>query len=292
MLYSADALRSYDLRSTDGVLGKIEDFYFDDRFWAVRYLVVETDGWLVQRRVLISPRAVVAVDIHSDTIATKLTKAQIAASPAPDEHAPVSRQFEIAYNEFYEYSPYWIGPLAWGANGAPRPPEDAAPLEERESWDSHLYSARDLTGFTRYRVAAKDGHVGHVADLILSDGGLGDPLSGGQHAGLVARQARAGTAAVDEGLLGGRHAHRGPDPGGHQIGAGVRGRRSYRPGVRGQALRPLLPAGVLDGRRGLLRPSRDGHRRTLIRAARPRPSWRTHAETHANAAHRLQSPLR
>jgi uncharacterized protein YrrD len=170
MLYSADALRSYDLRSTEGVLGRIEDFYFDERFWAVRYLVVESDGWLVQRRALVSPRAVIAVDIHSDTIATKLTKAQIAASPAPDEHAPVSRQFEIAYNEFYEYSPYWIGPLAWGAHSAPRPPEDAAPLEERESWDSHLYSARDLTGFTRYRVAAKDGHVGHVADLILSDG--------------------------------------------------------------------------------------------------------------------------
>ena len=180
MLYSADALRSYDLRSTDGVLGRIDDFYFDDRFWAVRYLVVETEGWLLQKHVLVSPRAVVAVDIHTDTIATKLTKAQIEASPSPDEHAPVSRQFEIAYNEFYEYSPYWIGPLAWGANSAPRLPQDAAPLEERESWDSHLYSARDLTGFTRYRVrtapaapehvvTAKDGHVGHVADLIISD---------------------------------------------------------------------------------------------------------------------------
>jgi uncharacterized protein YrrD len=169
MLHRADELRSYRLRSIDGDLGKIDDLYFDDRFWAVRYLVIESGGLLDQRHVLVSPRAVLAVDIHSDTIATKLSKAELAAGPTPDEHAPVSRQFEIAYNEFYGYSPYWIGPLAWGANSAPRPPEDAAPLEERESWDGHLYSERELTGFTRYRVAAKDGQVGHVSDLIVSD---------------------------------------------------------------------------------------------------------------------------
>lgn len=170
MLYLGDELRRYELRSVGESLGKIEDFYFDDRFWTIRYLVIDTGGWLVERRVLVSPRAVVAVDMHSDTIATKLTKAQLEAGPSPDEHAPVSRQFEIAYNEYYDYSPYWIGPLAWGAYGAPLLPEDAAPQEERKSWDSHLYSARDLTGFTRYRVIARDGHVGHVSDLVISDG--------------------------------------------------------------------------------------------------------------------------
>ena len=170
MFHSANELRKYEIRSIEGELGRIDDLYFDDRFWAVRYLVVETSGWLIERRALVSPRAVMAVDVHSDTIATKLTKAQLEKSPAPDAHAPVSRQFEIAYDEFYEYSPYWIGPLAWGAYSAPRPPEDAAPLEERESWDSHLYSARDITGFTRYRVEANDGQVGHVSDLIVSDG--------------------------------------------------------------------------------------------------------------------------
>ncbi len=169
MFHSASELRNRDLRSTEGELGKIEDFYFDDRFWAVRYLVIETSGWLIQHQVLVSPWAVAAVDVRSDTVNIKLTKDQLEKSPSPDEHAPVSRQFEIAYNEFFEYSPYWIGPLAWGAYSAPRPPEDAAPLEERKSWDSHLYSARDLTGFTRYRVEATDGQVGHVSDVIVSD---------------------------------------------------------------------------------------------------------------------------
>jgi uncharacterized protein YrrD len=169
MLHKAEELGTYKLRSSDGELGKIEDLYFDDRFWTVRYLVVDSGGWLVQRRVLVSPRAVVGVDRENKTIASELTKAQVEKSPLPDEHPPVSRQFEIAYNEYYDYSPYWVGPFARGTLTAPLPAEDAARLEERDSWDSHLYSAKDLSGFARYAVTATDGDVGHVADLIVSD---------------------------------------------------------------------------------------------------------------------------
>jgi uncharacterized protein YrrD len=169
MLHRAAELRRFSLRSDDAVLGTIEDLYLDDRFWTVRYLVVDTAGWLVQQRVLVSPRAIVAVDADNEAIDTELTMDQVAASPTPDEHAPVSRQFEIAYHKYFDYSPYWIGPLAWGANSAPRPPEDAAPLEEDEQWDSHLYSAKEIAGFDGYKVVATDGEAGHVADLIVAD---------------------------------------------------------------------------------------------------------------------------
>ena len=166
MLRTTDELRGYTLVSGEEKLAKLEDLYFDDQFWTVRYLLVDTGGWLVQRQVLVSPRAVLMVDGLNETIATDLTKAQIKDGPAPDEHAPVDRQFEIAYNEYYGYSPYWVGPLAWGANSAPRPPEDAAPLEERASWDSHLFSVRNVTG---YAVAGRDGDVGHVSEVLVDD---------------------------------------------------------------------------------------------------------------------------
>lgn len=171
MLYNAEELRKYTLRSIDADLGKVEDLYFDDRSWTVRYLVVDTGGWLVQTRVLISPVAVDGVDQESKSVATGLTKAQVEKSPRPDEHAPVSRQFEIAYNEFYGYSPYWIGPLGQGAYTPVIPPQDAAPLEERESWDPNLYSVRDISGFSGYTVAASDGDIGHLADVVVSDDG-------------------------------------------------------------------------------------------------------------------------
>jgi hypothetical protein len=59
--------------------------------------------------------------------------------------------------------------LAWGGYSAPRPPEDAAPLEERVAWDSHLFSVKDLSGFTKYSVEATDGDVGHVTDVLVDD---------------------------------------------------------------------------------------------------------------------------
>jgi hypothetical protein len=169
MLHRAEELRAYDLRSSDGQLGRIEDLYFDDRFWTVRYLVIDTGGWLIQHRVLISPRAVLGVDREKQTISTNLTREQVDKSPNPDEHPPVSRQFEIAYNEYYGYSPYWVGPFAWGSLTAPLPPAAAAQVEERESWDPHLYSVKDMSGFGGYTVGASDGDIGHISDVAVSD---------------------------------------------------------------------------------------------------------------------------
>lgn len=169
MLRTDHDLFGYALVSDGEKIGKLEDFYVDDRFWTVRYLAIDSGGWLVQHRTLISPRSVMEVDGLNETITTDLTKTQIEQSPTPDERAAVDRQFEMAYNEYYEYSPYWIGPLAWGAYSAPRPPEDAAPLEERALWDSHLFSVQDLAGFANYTVKAADGDVGHVTGVMVDD---------------------------------------------------------------------------------------------------------------------------
>lgn len=51
-------MEGYTIGATDGVVGRVKDFYFDDEAWVVRYLVVETGEWLARRRVLISPIAI------------------------------------------------------------------------------------------------------------------------------------------------------------------------------------------------------------------------------------------
>jgi uncharacterized protein YrrD len=38
------------LDATDGEIGKVEDFYFDDQNWTVRYLIVKTGTWLSELR--------------------------------------------------------------------------------------------------------------------------------------------------------------------------------------------------------------------------------------------------
>jgi len=52
------SMENYAIAATDGVIGHVKDFYFDDAAWVVRYLVVETGDWLAHRKVLVSPISV------------------------------------------------------------------------------------------------------------------------------------------------------------------------------------------------------------------------------------------
>ena len=54
MLIKAKALKGYSLAGLDGDIGSISEFFFDDRYWAIRYLVANTGTWLTGRKVLLS----------------------------------------------------------------------------------------------------------------------------------------------------------------------------------------------------------------------------------------------
>ena len=55
MLNKVKTLTGYKLNSRDSEIGKVKEFYFDDHFWTICYLVAETGDWLTGRQVLISP---------------------------------------------------------------------------------------------------------------------------------------------------------------------------------------------------------------------------------------------
>ena len=48
ILIKAKTLKGYQLESLDGEIGKVEEFYFDDHHWTIRYLVADTGNWLSQ----------------------------------------------------------------------------------------------------------------------------------------------------------------------------------------------------------------------------------------------------
>jgi hypothetical protein len=50
--------RRRDRQGTDGEIGTLEDFYFEEAGWNVRYLLVDTGSWFDGKRVLLSPSAV------------------------------------------------------------------------------------------------------------------------------------------------------------------------------------------------------------------------------------------
>lgn len=110
MLRNAGHLKGLTIRATDGDMGEVEDFYFDDETWAIRYLTVKTGGWLEGREVLISPISILQADWQAKVLDVMLTKKQVSDSPNIDAHLPVSRQHEADFRDFYGYPTYWEGP--------------------------------------------------------------------------------------------------------------------------------------------------------------------------------------
>ena len=108
MLTKTTNLKGFEIRATDGELGTVNEFYFDDDTWAIRYLTVETGGWLGGREVLISPISVAYTDWQTKRLNVALTKKQVENSPNIDTHRPVSRQQEAAYLGYYGYPYYWF----------------------------------------------------------------------------------------------------------------------------------------------------------------------------------------
>jgi len=168
MLIKIKALKDYTLDSLDGEIGKVKEFYFDDRHWTIRYLVADTGHWLTERQVLLSPYALVSVNIGTQNITVNLTKKQIEGSPSLNSDMPVSRQFEAAYFGYYQWPKYWDGPHMWGANpGMMRVGEvNKSEVPVAEVWDPNLRSTLEVNG---YHIHAEDGEIGHVEDFIIDD---------------------------------------------------------------------------------------------------------------------------
>ena len=73
MLRSTEELRGYAVRATDGDIGKVHGFYFDDRVWTIRYLVLDTGNWFEGRRVLLPTAALGMPDWAKQVFPVSLT---------------------------------------------------------------------------------------------------------------------------------------------------------------------------------------------------------------------------
>lgn len=172
MLRSIKQLYGDRLVATDGEIGHVKDFYFDDRNWVIRYLVVDTGPWLTGRLVLISPHAFGNFYEDARRLVVNLTRLQIENSPAIESHKPVSRQFEEEYHRYYGWPSYWEGGGVWGAGGFPLgTPPRAIPTTEKsgassDGNDPHLRSTRAVRG---YHIRTSEGPIGHVIDFLIDD---------------------------------------------------------------------------------------------------------------------------
>src|SRR5262245_59472240 len=104
MLRGISTLRGLTVGAIDGEIGRVYDVYFDARHWTVRYFVVDTGTWLSGQRVLVSPMSLGSAGVVGDQLKVELSKAQIEEAPSWDTDKPVSRQQEIAYARYYDFT--------------------------------------------------------------------------------------------------------------------------------------------------------------------------------------------
>jgi uncharacterized protein YrrD len=172
MQRNINSLIGFRMQATDGEIGKVEEFYFDDQSWFIRYLILKTGDWLSGREALISPEALIKGAWKTHSFPVNLTKEQISNSPDINTAKPVSRQQEIELHGYYPWQPYWgSGFYAGGlwdlSNSAPVVDQESLrEVDDRSDNDLHLRSTNEVKG---YHIHATDGDIGHVSDFIIDD---------------------------------------------------------------------------------------------------------------------------
>ena len=176
MLRSVKDLHGFEVISTDGAVGTVDEVYFDDDKWTIRHLVIDSGGWLSGRKVLISPHAVVVANWSDHVVRVDLTPREIENSPGIDADKQVSRQHEIQMYDYYGYPYYWTGPFLWGyaalpSLAAPRPIDPVGRKmrtrveQERARADPQLRTSKQVIG---YDMQATDDEIGHVEDFLFN----------------------------------------------------------------------------------------------------------------------------
>lgn len=156
MLYCLRKHLDCKVHATDGFIGEVVDFYFDDSLWVLRYLVLDIGTFVHGRKVLISPVAVAGFDATSRIVLLQHSIEEIKNSPDIDLDKPVYRQLEEQLVNYYSWVTHWV-PQA----DLPEPEAQPAP-----TGDSHL---RSMNNVCKYEVMGYDGRIGSISDFVMDN---------------------------------------------------------------------------------------------------------------------------
>lgn len=163
-------IKGFNLKGPNGNIGTCQDALFDDQAWTVRYVDVDTGGWLSERRVLLSPISLGAPSWEKGEIYTELTGDQIESSPKLDSQSPISKEWEDSFFKFHGWPYYGVGMHMWGLTHYPDESElkkihSASPTSDiHKNTNQTIRSASELR---EYEVSARDGEVGRIKDFVF-----------------------------------------------------------------------------------------------------------------------------
>src|SRR6185312_14107445 len=130
MLFAVSGLIGCEVKASDGDIGAVNDFLFDDRTWTIRWMAVDTSHWLPGRKAFIHPSAIAPLELppkpalpmmsRGDTLelSINLTRTQIEAGPLAREGEPVTGDMQTLLYDYYGWDPNW-GATHFGAGALP-----------------------------------------------------------------------------------------------------------------------------------------------------------------------------
>ena len=191
-------INGYAIAASDGRLGTVSDFLFDDASWLIRWLAADTSYLALRSQGPAAPPVRGQLDPKGCEFSIKLTMQQVKGTAL--RYRNRSARVSVADGDQYlrllrggprigvpaftwAASAMWAAPgechLPWGLGGARR----KLPSTVRNDEDPHLRSIGTVSG---YRIHANDGEIGHVEDFLgrgcrLEEGpdlATGDQLDG------------------------------------------------------------------------------------------------------------------
>ena len=107
MLHSIQEMTDCIIGATDGEIGHVTDFLFDDKSWVIRYMVVETGSRLLSRKVLVSPDWVKHIDWDTSKVTLDLLQQTVKDSPRFESGTALNRIQEASLHQHHERPTYW-----------------------------------------------------------------------------------------------------------------------------------------------------------------------------------------
>jgi sporulation protein YlmC with PRC-barrel domain len=192
MLRKMQDLVGFRIRAADGHIGRVQDLYFDDQQWTVRYLGVSIGTWFSDRQVLLSSALIKEPDWSGDALRVLLTKKQIEKSPTIPGHRALTnlddqedgnkRQWSASWPQNRALSPAVnklnagllataTAPLAWPAETTGAQHMHVRNCGQLGAYGRlpgapHLHSAHAMLHDT---IQAIDGELGYVEDLLINE---------------------------------------------------------------------------------------------------------------------------
>lgn len=166
MLRNLNSLVNRPVMAEGGRLGEVKGFFFDDRQWIVRYLIVETLSHSHSRETIISTAAFKGQDWNAGTLVTDLSLTQVRNGPEVELDRPLAIAQEERIARYFGWPVYWNALGAEVHRATVTPSGARAMVVERESTLHALRGTREIRGFG---IRAIDGEVGEIADLVADD---------------------------------------------------------------------------------------------------------------------------